>query len=116
MIITDEQIAVYFEVLEGIPFDQTNGILIPSDSCPVCIFAHVAKLYGQKSVGGSGITYYHYEDGFKAYNDDRGMSREDSFSQFTFHGLSVRPHGGNQWNTPAAKVFRAIADAKYPRD
>ena len=116
MKVTDEQIAEYFEALEDIFFDQMNRILIASDSCPACIFAHVAKLYDQKSVGGSGITYYHYEDGFKAYNDDRGMSREDSLNLFWSHGLTVRPHGGNQWNIPAALVFRGIADAKYPRN
>ena len=116
MKVTDEQIAQYFEVLDGIFFDQMNGMLLPSDSCPACIFAHVAKLYGLEMIGVSGIAFFHYEDGFKAYCDDRGMSKDDCCSLFLSHSLSVPPHGGNQWNVPVAKVFRAIADAKYPRN
>ena len=125
MKVTDEEIAVYFENLHEV-FDQMNGRLINSENhCPACVFAHVAKIYELDEevvefdcpVGTiRGEACYNYSTGLVAYLKDRDMSTIECISLFNSHGLRSIPYGANQWNIPAAQVFRAIADAKYPRD
>ena len=115
MIITDEQIAEYFENLHE-KFDQTNGWLSTvKNHCPACIFAHVAKIYGLEGWI-EGDAFYRYTEGFEAYCNDRDLTHPECSNLFHSHGLKQLPYGANQWNIPAAQVFRAIADAKYPRD
>ena len=117
MKVTDEEIAVYFENLHEV-FDQTHGRLYKQENhCPACVFAHVAKIYGlEEECIIEGNIYYNHSMGLEAYCDDRDMSTIECISLFNSHGLRSIPYGANQWNIPAAQVFRAIADAKYPRD
>ena len=121
MKVTDEEIAVYFENLHEV-FDQMNGVLIENDHCPACVFAHVAKIYGLEHKFDDplselyGKIFYRYSMGFEAYCNDRDLTHPECSNLFHSHGLRSIPYGANQWNIPAAQVFRAIADAKYPRD